>query len=249
MSVATHPRSRSLPSLWFLLLVVSSVCLLLVGCGEEASPQASAEASTTPPTATPYLFPTATPIPTATSTSAPTAPPADCLPPSPAGQTANTPIAPQGWTTYQDPILHYSLRYPANWLVPYGGCPGNTLDIYNFDPRDGVGGSVFPQGGIKIEVAPQTNATNLSLKDFVQMTEQTEQAGVGGPACPAFTTQPMQIGGHDAFQVTCPDLPSFGYQDFISDGSLILTMATGGVLSPALRTIFQLMIASMTFTT
>lgn len=245
--LAQSNQSSVKPSLryqCFLLLAVI-LGLLLAGCDAAGGPVANAPTAAGAVTATPFTFPTEMPTPTDTPTPAPTATPAGCLPPSPAAKPVDTPIAAHGWTSYTDTALHYTLRYPATWVVPYSACPGGALDIYNYDPRDGVGGSVFPTGGIKIEVMSQDNPSQLSAQQFFQMTQQN---AVGGPACPAYTTQAITIGGHDALQTTCPSIPSYGYDDYVPDGAKMLTIATGGVLDAQLSSIFQQMVASMTFT-
>ena len=232
----------------FLALLALTCGLLLAGCAGDTGSVASATAVSSTSPATPFSSPTPPLLPTATATSAPSATPAPCLPPSPAFNPTNTPIPASGWTTYTDSMLHVALRYPANWLLPFGACPGQTVDIYNYDPRDGVGGPMFPPGGIKIELSPQPNPSQLSAQQFFTQVQQDQQT-TGGPTCPSYKTQPLTVGGRDAFQTTCPNLPSYGYEDYVPDGQTMLTIGTGGILDAQLAALFQQIIASITFTT
>jgi hypothetical protein len=116
--------------------------------------------------------------------------------------------------------------------------------MYNYDPRGGPGGSMFPPGGIKIELAPQPNPSQLSAQEFFTVVQQN---AVGGPSCPSYKTQPLTVGGRDALQTTCPDLPGYDYEDYIPDGQTMLTIGTGGILNAQLTAIFQQIIASITF--
>lgn len=229
----------------FLLLLALTCGFLLAGCAGDTGSVASA--TTVPSTlpATPLSSPTPL-LPTDTPTSVPSVTPPPCMPPSPVQNPTNTPLAANRWTTYTDAVLHVALRYPATWLLPFGACPGKTVDMYNYDPRGGTGGSMFPPEGIKIELAPQPNSSQLSAQDFFI---QVQQNAVGGPSCPSYKTQPLTVGGRDALQTTCPAVPSYGYEDYIPDGTTMLTMGTGGILDAQLTSIFQQIIASITFPT
>ena len=230
-----------------ILVLLALACgFLLVGCAGDTGLVANATAVPSATPATSFSSPTPLLLPTDTPTSAPSATPATCLPPSPVHTPANTPIAASGWTTYTDSVLQVSLRYPANWLLPFGACPGKTVDMYNYDPRGGTGGSMFPSGGIKIELAPQPNPSQLSAQQFFLQVQQNE---VGGPTCPSYQTQPLTVGGRDALQTPCPSEPSYGYEDYIPDGTTMLTIGTGGILDAQLTSLFQQIIASITFLT
>lgn len=213
MPAPIKPGQQTLCFSGFLLVLLALACgLLLASCAGATGPVASAPGVSSISSATPLSSPTPPLLPTDTATSTPSATPAACLPPSPVHTPVNTPIAASGWTTYTDSVLQVSLRYPANWLLPFGACPGKTVDMYNYDPRGGTGGSMVPLGGIKIELAPQPNPSQLSAQQFFL---QAQQNAVGGPICPSYQTQPLTVGGRDALQTTCPDVPGYGYEDYI----------------------------------
>ena len=70
-----------------------------------------------------------------------------------------------------------------------------------------------------------------------------------GPTCPAFKTQPPTGGGRDTLQATCPAVPRYGYEDYIPDGTIMLTIGTVSLLDAQLAALFQQIIASFTFST
>jgi hypothetical protein len=195
---------------------------------------------TTPPTATGTgASPTATPQPSCTPTSTPTlSPPAS----------SSTPIPPSGWSTFTDTVYHYSIQYPANWIVPFGSCSGRAFDVYNYDPRQGVGGPQVPPGSIAIEVLPSPNPSQLSAADFYTQLQQQQQQEPGGPPpCPAETTHAKQVGGRDALEVNCPAQNNDEF--YVLDGlTMLLVGASGGEVNGQPATVFMQMVASMTFT-
>lgn len=81
------------------------------------------------------------------------------------------------------------------------------------------------------------------------MPHLVQQNAVGRPTGPSFKIQTLTVGGCDALQTTCPAVPSYGYEDSIPDGTIMLTIGTGGLLEAQLAPLFQQLIASITFPT
>jgi hypothetical protein len=190
--------------LWVLMLLLSA---FLVGCG----PSTVANTSSSTSTAALQPITTATDLPSPTATSLPA-----CVTPTPlpTSSAQPTPIAPNGWATFTDSVYHYSVEYPANWLVPSGLCSGNALDVYNYDSLHV--GSTPPPGGHKLEVLPMDNPSQLSATDFYTQLKQQP----GFPACPAETAQPMTVGGHNALEVSCPAHNNVVF--YVPDGQTML---------------------------
>lgn len=236
-----HDRKKhTTPDKSLLIMVGLLLSILFVGCRGSAvanSPAADTPGTTLSATATaantPTLMPSATPKPA-------------CIPASPATNPPTPPpIVPNGWATFTDTIIHYSIKYPANWIIPYGVCEGSALDVYNYDPRDGSGSSVFPPGGVKIEALPEDNPTQLSAAAFFQMVQQNQ---LGGSPCPAYTTQSLNVDGREALLVTCPAMPTLSPLYYVPAGKpagmqmLSISQYNGQTFS-----ILEQMVESITF--
>ncbi len=221
-------------------LTMTGLCLsiLFAGC----SGSAVANSSTNTPVTTASATATHTPTPSPT-------PQPKCIPASPTTNPPTPPaIVPNGWATFNDTIVHYSIKYPANWIIPYGACEGSALDVYNYDPRDGSGSSVFPTGGTKIEVAPEDNPSQLSAADFFKQQEEN-QPHPGGLQCPDYDIQSITVDGRDAILATCPALPTLGHIYYVPAGSptgtkMLLISQFNGQISD----ILEQMVESITFT-
>jgi hypothetical protein len=216
-----------------LLVLTLSLGIVLVGC--DPSTVASSDTST----ATAALRPTAsvTNIPSPTATSLPA-----CVTPTslPTSSVQPTPIPPNGWATFTDTVYHYSIEYPANWLVPSGLCSGNALDVYNYDSLHI--GSTPPPGGHKIEVLPMDNPSQLSAADFYTQLKQQP----GFTACPAETSQPMTVGGHNALEVSCPAHNNVVF--YVPDGQTMLAISESISVNGQPSDLLMHMVASLKFT-
>ncbi len=213
--------------------------ILLAGCSGSAV--ANSPTATNTPTTT-LITATYTPTPTPSPTPQPA-----CIPASPTTNPPTPPaIVPNGWATFNDTIVHYSIKYPANWIVPWGACEGSDFHVSNYDPRDGTGGPVVPPGGIGIEVLPEDNPSQLSAADFFKMIQENQ---VGGSPCPAYKTQPLTIGGRDALLATCPAVLTLSPMYYVPAGSpagikmLIISQNNGRP-----TTVLEQMVESITFT-
>ncbi len=219
-------RDRAISgNLLFALGVLLSA--LLVGCGTNTA------ASSPTPTAPIALQPTPTPTDTPTPTPLPTCP-------TPPASSQTTPISPSGWATFTDTVYHYMIQYPANWIVPYGACSGMAFDVYNYDPRHV--GSTPPSGGLKIEVLPMDNASQLSAPDFYNQLKQQP----GFTPCPAATTRSMSVGGHDALEVSCPAQNSDVF--YVPDGLTMLAVSESISLNGKPSDVLTHMVTSIKFT-
>jgi hypothetical protein len=114
-----------------------------------------------------------------------------------------------------------------------------AFDVYNYDPRHGEG--TPPSGGLKIEVLPMDNASQLSASDFYnQLTQQP-----GFTPCPAATTRPMTIGGHDALEVSCPAQNSDVF--YVPDGRTMLAASESISLNGKPSDVLTHMVTSLQF--
>jgi hypothetical protein len=115
-----------------------------------------------------------------------------------------------------------------------------AFDVYNYEPRHG--GATPPSGGLKIEVLPMDNASQLSAPDFYNQLKQQP----GFPSCPAATTQPLTVGGHDALEVSCPAQNSDVF--YVPDGQTMLVISESISLNGKPSDVLTHMVASVTFT-
>jgi len=216
---------------------------LLAGCapsgatGAQATPTGTSIAQTQP-TATP----TSTPIPTCKANNIPT------------GGTITEPvIAPKGWTTFTDTQLGYSIKYPSNWIVPNGPCPGFPFDVWNHIPIPSIAAPALPPGGFYIDVNPMPNPSQLSASAFAEAARPNMP---GGPPCKAYTLAPVQVAGRDAVLATCPagsasfseGDPNQGDTYFVPDGTTMLTITQRDLVNGQPSPVLAQMVASITFT-
>jgi hypothetical protein len=104
----------------------------------------------------------------------------------------------------------------------------------------------FPAGGVKIELDTRDNPSHQSALNFWQTEQQNDQQGVGGPACPSFTTQSLKVAGHDAVKGGCP---SQNYAVFyIADGDTMLSISQAGPPNEQPSDVLQQMVNSLSFT-
>jgi hypothetical protein len=228
MFPARQDHRRSATGLALLVSTGILFSLLLAGCSA-ADTANNSPSPTSPSTVQPTSVPTPTIVP-------------NCIPASPDTSSSGV-IAPQGWATFSDNIAHYTIKYPANWIVFPGACAGSELDVYNYDPRHGTGGSGFPPGGIKIISRPLPNPSQLSARDFFKM---VLQQNLPGSTCPLSAAQDVTIAGRNALAVTCPDVP--GYTYYMPDGVMMLVLAQSALQNGEPSPIFTQMAASITFT-
>ncbi|GEM_PF-624160 len=193
------------------------------------------------PTPLPTATPTGTPQPTAcTSHSGPTG----------ASSTPGAVVTPEplaSWSTYTNTTYHYTLKYPANWVLDNLNCPDSAyLAFWNYN-YVGWNGPGAPPGAIKIELSAEENSTGLSALDFLQMQEQIDQNAVGGPSCTAFTNTTLTVGGHDAAEESCT-MGEVGVAIYVPDGSTMLRISDDFAANGQPSDVFNQMIASLMFT-
>jgi hypothetical protein len=225
------------------LLALLTLALMLVGCapasttGAQTQPTATTVAQTQPtPTAT------SIPLPTCQANNIPTG-----------GTTAEPTIVPNGWTTFTDTQLHYSIRYPSNWIIPNGPCPGASFDVFNHIPVAAAGGPAFSPGGFHIEVVPMPNPSQLSAAAFAQTARPNMPDGP--PCAAAYTLAPIKVSGRDAVLATCPagstqgeGDPNQGENYFVPDGTTMLVIIQRDLINGQPSPILAQMVASITFT-
>jgi hypothetical protein len=174
------------------LLPLLIFALLLASCTSEGT----TGAQTTPTaTALAQLSPTMTP----TSTPDLTPCPANQNPPGVRGEPT---LPPSGWTTFTDTQLHYTIQYPANWIVPNGPCSGKAFSVANHLPIPASGGRALPPGGFIIDVVPIPNPSHLSTAAFAASLPTLPGAQ---PCAGAYTLVQVQVGEHETVLATCPE--------------------------------------------
>jgi hypothetical protein len=234
----------STPKLRLGHLLTLAAALLLMGCapfdttGTQTQPAATSIAQTQPtPTPTP------TPIPTCKANNIPTG-----------GSITEPTIAPEGWTTFTDTLLHYTIKYPSNWIIPNGPCPGFPFDVWNHIPISASGAPALPPGGFYISVTPMPNPSQLSPAAFAQAAQPHWEDG--GPPCNGpYTLTSLQVAGHDAVLATCPEGsemgegdPNQGYIYFVPDGTAMLTIEQKDLVNGQPSPVLAEMVNSITFT-
>lgn len=225
------------------LPILLTLALTFTGCAASGATGAQ-----TQPTAT--TITQAQPTPTATSTPLPSCP-ANNIPTG--GTTAEPTIVPNGWTTFTDTLLHYTIRYPSNWIVPNGPCPGVTFAVFNHIPVPAAGAPALPPGGFSIEVYPMANPSQLSAAAFAQ---EARPNMPDGPPCAAdYTLAPLQVAGRDAVLATCPGGftqgagdPNQGDNYFVPDGTTMLVIIQRNLVNGQPSPVLAQMVASITFT-
>jgi hypothetical protein len=230
--------------LGWLIILGYFLSIMLIGCGISAQ-VATSPTATNPPVNT--AIPSLTSAPTSLSSPSPTPLPS-CVPTStptitPPSSSQSAIIPPKGWTTFTDSVYHYSIQYPANWIVPYGSCSGMAFDVYNFDPRVGDGGPEYPAGGFKIEVLPLPNPEGLSALDF---SKQEAKKTDDSLPCPSYTTKPLKVAGRDAVATTCPAIPLIGYIYYVPDGVTMLSIGQTYPVNAQPDLVLTQMVASLT---
>lgn len=219
---------------WLPLLTFA---LLLAGC----SPAGTTLAQTTPtvtPTSTPDIY----------------ACPPNQVPPGVRGEPI---IEPSGWTTFTDTQVHYTIQYPANWIVLDGPCPGKAFSLANHDPIPAVGAPAFPPGGFFIGVDPLPNPSHLSAAAFAASLPSMPEAQ---PCAGAYTLVPVKVGGNETVLATCPEGsrqpptegdPNQGYTYFVPvpTGKIMLALFQLDLVNGQPSPMLEQMVASITFPT
>ncbi len=229
-------RSCNLP-------ILLALVLMLTGCAAS-----SATDTQTQPTAT--TITQVQPTPTATSTPFPSCP-ANNIPTS--GTTAEPTIVPKGWTTFNDTQLHYTIRYPSNWIVPNGPCPGVAFVVLNHIPVPASGAPALPPGGFSIGVYPMANPSQLPTAEFAQAARPDIP---DGPSCAAaYVLAPLKVAGRDAVLATCPagsvggeGDPNQGDNYFVPDGTTMLVIIQRDLVNGKPSPVLAEMVNSITFT-
>jgi hypothetical protein len=119
------------------------------------------------------------------------------------------------------------------------------LILHNY-PYTPAGGPGFPAGAIKIELDVRDNFSSMTALDFWAQEMQADQQGVGGPACPSFTTRQLQVAGQGAVEGGCPSQHGDSY--YVPDGKFMLVIGevTGNGVQPS--DLLTQMINSLAFT-
>jgi hypothetical protein len=159
---------------------------------------------------------------------------------------------PNGWKTFTDTQLAYSIKYPSNWLIPNGPCPGVEFLVFNHIPIQDAGAPAFPPGGFYIDVDPIPNPSRLSAADFSAVARPHMP---GGPPCIVYTLQSVRIAGRNAVLATCPagsksgeGDPSQGYTYFVPDGTTMLAIIQRDLVNGKPSPVLAQMVDSITFT-
>jgi hypothetical protein len=204
--------------------------------GAWAAVSLTAAPASTATAQTPGVSPTAVPCPI---TYGPT--------PQPVGAGTTVPILPfTGWSTYTDPANLFTIKYPSGWLWEDDTCDAGHTSLLFFNYQPGQNNSPgYPAGGIKIELELQENS-GLTAQAFWQQEQQADQQGVGGPACPSFTTRQLQVAGRSAVEGGCPSLRWDSYLIPAGKSMLVITESTAPGIHPS--DILTQMVNSLTFT-
>lgn len=169
------------------LLLAAAAAILFLGCGstEEAS---QPQAQVVSPTATGTPTPTAavTPTPTAVPTDAPTAVPigTPVLTPSPT-------VNPANWSSYADPILSLSLKYPPDLTVTDSGLSdvGLKQRVLSFRSQSDPNRARFS--------ISMSDSEGLTLEEWLQFTacvpKTIEQGTVAGQRALFCTSDPALV--------------------------------------------------------
>jgi hypothetical protein len=216
------------------------VLILLAACASATT--ASQPTSTTVAQAQPTATATSTPVPTCKANNIPTG-----------GSVTEPVIPPSGWTTFSDTLLHYTINYPSNWIVPNGPCPGASFVIYNHIPIPASGAPALPRGGFYIDVYPMPNPSQVSATDFAEVARLNMP---DGPPCgAAYTLSQLQVAGRDAVLATCPagsaegaGDPNQGYNYFVPDGTTMLAIIQRDLVNGKSSSVLQQMLESIVFT-
>jgi hypothetical protein len=194
---------------------------------------------------------TTAPAPTATSTSTASAPACSSHTP-PAGVSGTpgatvTPAPSASWSSYTNTAYHYTLKYPGNWGADNITCPDSgSVTFWNYDYSN-WNQPGFPKGAVKIELDTRDNSSHQSALAFWQAEQQNDQQGVGGPPCPAFTTQSLKVAGRDSVEGGCPAQNYVVF--YIPDGDTMLSIAQSGPPNEAASPVLQQIINTLAFTT
>lgn len=187
------------------------------------------------------LGPSSTPTAAPTSTAGTSACTSHSGPAGAPGATV-TPVPFASWGSYTNTAYHFRLKYPTNWVLDNLNCPESAyLAFWNYNYLNWQGPG-FPSGGIKIELYALDNPNGLSAMQFFQDEQQNQP---GGPSCPAYTTRALQVGGHDAIEVTCPGQTLDLY--YIPDGASMLRIAQGTGANASSDVLAEI-VNSLTFT-
>lgn len=155
------------------LIIVPLLVSALVGCGA-GSQAGRSEHPTSTATASPASVPTATGTAAATGAGSPLpcplltpGPLATVLPGGPAIISAN------GWSAYTNTAYHFSIQYPANWIVDSPLTTTGPITFLNYDPRQLNGAGLPPPPPYTaIAIDPFPNPSQLT--PFGVLSRQSE---------------------------------------------------------------------------
>lgn len=236
------------------LIIVPLLVSALVGCGA-GSQAGRSEHPTSTATASPASVPTATGTAAATGAGSPLpcplltpGPLATVLPGGPAIISAN------GWSAYTNTAYHFSIQYPANWIVDSPLTTTGPITFLNYDPRQLNGAGLPPPPPYTaIAIDPFPNPSQLSPLEFYHANQNVSP--LGPPAC-SQTTRQLTLAGHAALEIAQKPTQQNGYPPItfpqmrydVADGTTIVIL--GEVYSPdgATSPVFAHMLASLTFT-
>jgi len=136
-----------------------------------------------------------------------------------------TDISPTHWKTYQDSVEHFSLKYPANWIVSKQGSAVNPW-INISSPNNAPSGSQQSQIGMTIGLSAFHNFQTITKDDLKQLvsTEGIRKYYTVNTISENF----VFIGGHQAFTYEYEGTESMYPYHFwgmnIANNSTILTI-------------------------